>query len=134
MWSALRTLPGVTSAEGRPAERAGLRRRVEDALAAFLARQYPRLLAMTPDLEPMIGTVERFVAGGGRLRPAYCCWGWRAVGGADGDAIIAAASALELLQASALVHDDVMDRSDTRRGQPSVHRQFANRHAAESWN
>jgi geranylgeranyl diphosphate synthase, type I len=123
----------VTAVEP-PAERAGLRRRVEDALAAFLARQHPRLLAMTPDLEPMIGTVERFVAGGKRLRPAFCYWGWRAVGGVDSDAIIAAASSLELLQASALVHDDVMDASDTRRGQPSVHRQFAVRHAAAGWN
>ena len=70
---------------------------------------------------------------GKRLRPAFCYWGWRGAGGADGPEIYAAAAALELLHASALVHDDVMDASDTRRGQPSVHRRFAARHTAGGW-
>ena len=35
-----------------------------------------------------------------------------------------AAAALELMHASALVHDDVMDASDTRRGRPATHRAF----------
>ena len=47
--------------------------------------------------------------------------------------MVTAVSALELVQASALIHDDLMDRSDTRRGEPSVHRRFAARHAVEGW-
>ena len=68
---------------------------------------------------------------GKRLRPAFCYWGWRGAGGRGlpGD-LLAAAAALELLHAGALVHDDVMDGSDTRRGQPALHRRFAARHAA----
>src|SRR5437773_470449 len=58
---------------------------------------------------------------------------WRGAGGEDGHAILAAAAALELLHASALVHDDVMDASDTRRGRPSLHRWFAIRHAEQRW-
>ncbi len=46
---------------------------------------------------------------------------------------MAAAASLELLQASALVHDDVMDSSDTRRGQPSAHRRFEALHRAQGW-
>src|SRR5690606_39330188 len=46
---------------------------------------------------------------------------------------IPAAAALELLQASALIHDDVIDASDTRRGQPAAHRRFAEHHRARSW-
>ena len=44
-----------------------------------------------------------------------------------------AAAALELFQASALIHDDVMDDSDTRRGQPAVHRRFAELHRLAGW-
>ena len=45
--------------------------------------------------------------------------------------MIAAAASLELLHASALVHDDVMDGSDTRRGDPSAHRQFESLHLSD---
>jgi geranylgeranyl diphosphate synthase type I len=71
--------------------------------------------------------------GGKRLRPAFAYWGWRGAGGEDSDAAMAAAASLELLHACALVHDDVMDGSDTRRGQPAVHRRFAAMHRTERW-
>ena len=80
-----------------------------------------------------LDAIDDLLAGGKRLRPAFCYWGWRAAGGTDCPEIFTAAAALELLHASALVHDDVMDASDTRRGQPAVHRRFAARHAAAGW-
>ena len=40
-------------------------------------------------------------------------------GGSDSDQVVAAVAALELVQASALIHDDLMDRSDTQRGEPA---------------
>ena len=46
------------------------------------------------------------------------------------DAVLSAAASLDLLHASALVHDDVMDGSAIRRGLPSAHVQFAARHQA----
>ena len=42
-------------------------------------------------------------------------------------------SALELLHACALVHDDVIDASATRRGLPTVHRLFAEKHRTSNW-
>src|SRR5215469_8340859 len=78
---------------------------------------------------PCLDAMEGLLAGGKRLRPAFCYWGWRAAGGPDCPEILATAAALELLQASALVHDDVIDASDTRRGRPAVHRRFASWHA-----
>ncbi|MEU8353991.1 polyprenyl synthetase family protein, partial [Streptomyces sp. NPDC048845] len=78
----------------------------------------------------------RFVLGGGkRLRPAFVWWGWRAAGGRPGDAgrvraVLRAAAAVELLQASALVHDDLMDGSALRRNEPAAHVRLAARHRA----
>jgi geranylgeranyl diphosphate synthase, type I len=107
-----------------------IRTEVARALEMFLARQREGLAAIGDDLLPWLDAMEGLLAGGKRLRPAFCYWGWRAAGGADCPEIYTAAASLELLQASALVHDDVMDASDTRRGRPAVHRQFASLFAA----
>lgn len=107
--------------------------RVHVALTGFLDEQATGLGPVATDLAPMLGELRVLVSGGKRLRPAFCYWAWRGLGGADSDAIVAAASSLELLQACALVHDDVMDRSDTRRGRPSAHRAFEALHRAEGW-
>ena len=93
----------------------------------------PTLDGISEDIAPIAEAIAEFVDGGKRLRPAFCYWGWRAAGGADCDEIIAAAAALELLQACALVHDDVMDGSDRRRGAPSVHRKFGSLHRVAGW-
>jgi geranylgeranyl diphosphate synthase type I len=117
-----------------PLERAGLRPRVDKALAAFLAVQRTRLLAIDEALGEISDALDDFVLGGGkRLRPAFAYWGYRGAGGADSEQVVAAVSALELVQASALIHDDLMDRSDTRRGEPAIHRRFAAWHAAAGW-
>ena len=71
-------------------------------------------------------------SGGKRLRPRMCHWGWVAAGGSvhgrGYDDMVRAAAALELLHIFALIHDDVMDSSDSRRGQPSVHVQARRQH------
>ena len=113
---------------------ADLRERVDKALHEFLQRAVAPLAGISPDLAPFGAVTETFVLDGGkRLRPAFCYWGHRAAGGDDSDALIRAAASLELLQACALVHDDVIDSSDTRRGAPSVHRRFAAIHRSEGW-
>jgi geranylgeranyl diphosphate synthase, type I len=70
--------------------------------------------------------------GGKRIRPSMCLWGWVAAGGHRRDAgfedVLEVATALELLHIFALVHDDVMDESASRRGQPSVHTLAAQLH------
>ena len=117
-----------------PVEVAGLRPRVDKALGGYLAIQRDRLTAIDPALADFAEALEDFVLGGGkRLRPAFAYWGYRGAGGADADQVVAAVAALELVQASALIHDDLMDRSDTRRGEPSVHRRFERRHRQQAW-
>jgi geranylgeranyl diphosphate synthase, type I len=110
-----------------------VRTEVGRVLAEFLARQRTVLPAAADELRPGLDALAGLLAGGKRLRPAFCYWGWRGTGAADGPEVLAAAAALELLHTGALVHDDVMDGSDTRRGQPTLHRRFAAYHAEQGW-
>jgi geranylgeranyl diphosphate synthase type I len=85
------------------------------------------------DLVPPIDEIARLVlAGGKRLRPAFCFWGFVGAGGDPTDElVIDAGAALELLHAFALFHDDVMDGSLTRRGEPTTNAKFEASHGAE---
>ncbi len=113
-----------------PAQLDRIRAGVSSALSAFLARQHAVLAEIGTDVLPCLDAISGLLAGGKRLRPAFCYWGWRAAGGEDCQPILTTAAALELLQASALVHDDVMDDSELRRGQPAAHKRFADWHVA----
>lgn len=91
--------------------------RVNEALDVFLAARRQEIEWREPQAVVLIDEVLRLVAAGGkRLRPAFCYWGYRAAGGADGEPIVRAAAALELLHTMALVHDDLMDGTSERRG------------------
>lgn len=112
---------------------ADFRHRVSQQVQRVIAEQSPLLLSVSEDLQPMIASIASLMAGGKRLRPAFAYWGWRGAGGEDIDEAVAAATSLEFLQACALIHDDVMDGSDTRRGLPAVHRSFEHLHEEQHW-
>ncbi|WP_344231827.1 polyprenyl synthetase family protein [Kribbella hippodromi] len=97
---------------------------IQRALSGFLDRQEERLAALGPELAEQVQAARDATSGGKRLRPAFCYWGFRAAGGDRSLPILTAAASLEMLHVSALVHDDVMDSSDVRRGAPSAHRRF----------
>ncbi|GAA3561844.1 polyprenyl synthetase family protein [Microlunatus spumicola] len=115
----------------------GFRRAVSERVAAFVERQRPALEAMGPELEPVRAMAAELLAGGKRLRPAFAVWGFVAAAGRPSDAVVQplldAAASFDLLHASALVHDDVMDSSDLRRGQPAAHRRFEALHGRAGW-
>ncbi len=100
---------------------------ISAVLGAFIDDKQAQLAALGSDLGPLFDTARRAVAGGKRLRPAFAYWGWRAAGGSSSDTgrIVTAAAAIELVHASALVHDDVMDDAATRRGHPAAQREFS---------
>ena len=116
---------------------------VEAVLTAELALRRAEVVAID---ERLAGDVDRLIgyisAGGKRLRPQFLCWGFLA-GQPDAErfaaghelpsGVLEAAAALELIQACALIHDNIIDRSDTRRGQPSVHRSVEKLHADRGW-
>ena len=74
------------------------------------------------------------LAGGKRLRPAFFHWAFVGAGGdPDDPRTVDLGAALELLHTFALVHDDVMDNADTRRGGPSVHAEAMAEHRGAGW-
>lgn len=109
---------------------------LHDVLAAALAQRQRQCELIDVEVGTAAGVLSDFVLGGGkRLRPTFAWWGWL---GAYGDptqaaAVLRAVSSLELLQAAALVHDDVFDDSTTRRGAPTVHVRLAAAHRAAGW-
>jgi geranylgeranyl diphosphate synthase type I len=111
------------------------RDRVQEALDAFLDEQAGRLSPLGPDAGRLLDEARRAVSGGKRFRASFCWWGYRAVrpDPPDEAALARACAALELLHASALVHDDYMDASDTRRGRPATHRTFETEHRRSGW-
>ncbi|QEO09963.1 polyprenyl synthetase family protein [Protaetiibacter larvae] len=120
--------------------------RIDDALQAHQAE----LAQVSPDLDPLVAQARELLAGGKRFRALFAYWGWRSVAGipeahdpmpaleADSldaalDSVVSVAAALEVFHAAALVHDDIMDRSDLRRGRPAAHRAFEALHRSEGW-
>ena len=103
---------------------ADLRARVQAHLDAELATQAGVLAELGPDVEDLLHAIGDLLRGGKRLRAAFLYWGARAAGLPDSEELVRLASAMELFQAAALIHDDVMDDSDTRRGMPAAHRRL----------
>lgn len=119
---------------------------VHRGIGEFLDARAVHLDGISTDFAPLIDYSRDLLRGGKRFRALFCYWGWRAVRSNTLDhdplpedsadqqnAIVAAAVALELFHAAALVHDDIIDNSDTRRGGMAVHRRFAQVHQESGW-
>ncbi|GAA1885478.1 polyprenyl synthetase family protein [Asanoa iriomotensis] len=108
-----------------------LRAAIDTTLTEFLRHESTTLESTDTALRPFAALArDSVLAGGKRLRPTFAHWGWR---GAAGPApavepVLPAFAALELLHAFALIHDDVMDGSATRRGRPTAHEVLAAQH------
>jgi len=107
--------------------------RTDERILAMLDDEILRWSAVAPEVAEPLGTLRDLVgAGGKRLRPAFCYWTFVGAGGDPDDPVVVdVGAALELLHTFALVHDDVMDGSDTRRGRAAVHRSYIDHHAQQ---
>ncbi|MFC4602160.1 polyprenyl synthetase family protein [Rhodococcus kronopolitis] len=121
-----------------PAHPDSLPAAVEAALGEFFASRRTVTDEVGGTFTPAVAALEAFVLRGGkRVRPAFAWTGWLGAGGdpdgADAAAVLRACSALELVQACALAHDDIIDSSRTRRGHPTLHVEFAAAHRDGDW-
>jgi geranylgeranyl diphosphate synthase, type I len=109
--------------------------RVEARLTALLDCEDERWATVDRELLVPLGLLRRLVESGGkRLRPAFCHWAFVGMGGdPDDPRVVDAGAALEMLHAFALVHDDVVDDSATRRGAVTAHVDAIDRHRRHGW-
>ena len=117
---------------------AAFRESIQATLDEFIDEQARTLKPLGPDASRLIEAAHRSASGGKRFRAAFCYWGFKAVDDRpdstpDVGGLVRAAASLELLHASALVHDDYMDASDTRRGRPATHKSFEAYHREHGW-
>lgn len=112
---------------------------ISQRLDTFLGLQRATTAEFGPEARLLTDAAGAALAGGKRLRGRFCVAGWRAVEALRSpvddfpDALIGVAASLEVFHAAALVHDDVVDNSDTRRGHPSAHRALEGAHRAAQW-
>ncbi len=116
-----------------PRDLQDLRRRVQSEIETELTHQRQVLAELGDEGVALLDVIATLLRGGKRLRAAFCYWGYRGMGGTHDDAALRAATAMEFFQAAALLHDDVMDDSAVRRGAPTAHVHFADRHAQHGW-
>ena len=112
--------------------------RVEEALREFFTSRAETIRTVGGGYTEAVAALQSFVLRGGkRVRPMFAWTGWLGAGGdpsgPQAAAALRAAASLELVQACALVHDDIIDASTTRRGFPTVHVEFADQHSAQQW-
>lgn len=108
---------------------------VEGRLQTLLQTESARWAAVDEELAvPLSDLISSVLSGGKRLRAAFCYWAFVGAGGDEADPrVVDAGAALEMLHSAALLHDDVIDGSDRRRGAPTVHVEHARRHARMGW-
>ncbi|MEU6009344.1 polyprenyl synthetase family protein [Streptomyces sp. NPDC047453] len=106
---------------------------VDAAIRDFFAGRRAEADAFGQDFAATVAELENYVLRGGkRIRPAFAWLGWIGAGGDPRDpvapAVLSACAGFELLHASGLIHDDIIDASRTRRGHPAAHVTYAERH------
>ncbi len=108
------------------------RAKVEEELRVFFKNKR-RMLNHWTSVEALNAIEEYTLRGGKRLRAILMILGYKMYGGNDEKAIIQASSSLELIQSYLLIHDDIMDESELRRGKKTVHKIYEGIHLSQGF-
>lgn len=111
----------------------GFREKLDRELDAWLAAKRQAAAGSREMLELIDGVGDLVTHGGKRLRPALVYYTYRACGGARAEEALPVALATELLHTYLLIHDDIMDHAEVRRGQPSAHAHFRQLHQSRGF-
>jgi len=115
---------------------------IQKELDDFCDARRSEFRQINADLLPLVDFASTLMAGGKRFRALFCYWSWvshqhEAATELEREnslrAMVGICAALEMFHAAALVHDDLIDQSDTRRGQPAVHKSFEILHKNNLW-
>ena len=109
------------------------RSEVDAAIVDTLAQLAAGIEAAGSASEDLTRAIAGATEGGKRVRSTILIASHHAHSGSHHDAAVALAAALELFHGAALLHDDVLDESDTRRGAPSAHRAIEALHGRRGW-
>ncbi|MFM7491298.1 MAG: polyprenyl synthetase family protein [Actinomycetota bacterium] len=111
-----------------------LRASINSVLDDFTKARSRALTDIGSELQPVASAMSEFITDGGkRFRPIFAYLGYLGTGAAPRHEIVRACTALELVHVCALIHDDVMDGSDTRRNKPAIHKLFQSLHDDQSY-
>jgi geranylgeranyl diphosphate synthase type I len=123
-------------------ERNSLLELIQQEIDSFCDDKREQLSEISDDLMPIIDYTQELLQGGKRFRALFAYWAWAAALPRESDpgelidqanGIVGISSALEIFHAAALVHDDLMDQSDTRRGKPAIHKRFEHMHSEKGF-
>lgn len=114
---------------------------IQERIDDIISQHRSELTELGEDAQMLLQEASSFVQGGKRMRAQFAVLGYRAIQPLDLFAdpahdlatVLDSACALELFHAAALIHDDVIDRADTRRGRRSAHKQFELAHSTSGW-
>jgi geranylgeranyl diphosphate synthase type I len=117
-------LPGITQ----------IREAIDSELLKFTRVRAEQLHVIDSHLAPVADALTDFITDGGkRFRPIFAYLGYLGTGAAPSEKVLRACAALELVHVCALIHDDVMDGSDTRRNKPALHKRFEKLHRTNGY-
>ena len=126
-------LSPLVTEDGTAFERqlATFRHRLDGQLSAFVSTKRQATREAAGEATQLVDSIADLAqAGGKRLRPALVYHAYIACGGSDDARVDPLALATEFLHTYLLIHDDIMDHAQLRRGRPAAHVRFARQHRA----
>lgn len=104
---------------------------VDRFLFSRLAQRVKTAQKATPIAGDLVSDFADFIVGGKRLRAGLVRLGYETFGGRTPKKILPIAAAVEIVHGGMLVHDDIIDRGETRHNKPTLHERYKKRQVTD---